>query len=495
MAPASHRTTAEPPSAGRRRVSDSRAAALPPAAFQAATGQGHAVVLGAGIAGLLAARVLADSFDQVTVLDRDELPGLPGLPGLPASRAPAAGPDHAGVGDRRGVPQGRHLHALMDRGRQIVEGLHPGIVEELTAAGAPTSEVLVGGRYYLHGRRVRPTPTGLVGVLASRPLLDRLLLRRTAELAQVRLRPRSAVTGLVHDGTRVTGVWVEDGRGATATPSVLPAELVVDASGRNSRALGWLAEAGAPVPPTSRVTVDLGYSSRIYERRPEHLDGDLSAIVAAAPRPTSGGAIAIEDGRWIVTLAGLLGQHPPTDDEGFEEFARGLPVPDVYDLIRSATPLTRPVPYRFRASVRHHFEAVRHPPDGLVVLGDALCSFNPLYAQGMTVAAQEALVLRESLQEGPPGLPRRFYQAAAPVIDVAWDLAASADLRYPEVTGRRSVRGRVTGAYATRVQLRAHRDPTVARSLMRVVNLVDPPTALLRPALAARVLAPGRRDQ
>jgi flavin-dependent dehydrogenase len=441
-------------------------------------------VLGAGIAGLLAARVLADSFDEVTVLDRDDLPELsdPAAPHDPAAESLTE------AGGRRGVPQSRHLHALMDRGRQIVEDLYPGTVAELVAAGAQTSEVLVGGRYYMHGRRVRPTPTGLTGLLASRQLLDRQLLRRTAELARVSLRSRAAVTGLVHDGDRVTGVRLEARPGAPAGPSVLPAELVVDATGRNSRALGWLADAGAPVPRTSRVTVDLGYSSRMYERRPEHLDGDRSVIVATAPRPTGGGVIAVEGGRWLVTLAGLLGQHPPTDDKGFEEFAGGLPVSDIYQLIRSATPLSKPTPYRFRASVRHHFEALRRPTEGLIVLGDALCSFNPLYAQGMTVAAQEALVLRECLRDGTPGLSRRFYQAAAAIIDVAWDMATSADLRYPEVTGRRGVRGRVTGAYATRVQLRAHEDPTVARALMRVANLVDPPSSLLRPAIAARVL-------
>jgi flavin-dependent dehydrogenase len=471
-----------------------------PHAVAPAPGAGHAVVLGAGIAGLLAARVLADSFEHVTILERDTLPGLSAPAAVPGIEDSASGGPDAEIptdgevpGARRGVPQAHHLHALMDRGRQIVEELHPGIVAELIAAGAPTSEVLVGGRYYMHGRRVRPTPTGLTGVLASRALLDRVLLRRTAQLPPVRVRTRHAVLGPVIEEGRVTGVRIRAGDSDGAGSTVLPADLVVDASGRGSRVLDWLSDAGEAVPASSAVTVDLGYCSRFYERLPEHLDGDRSIIVAAAPGLVCGGVVGVEGGRWLVTLAGLLGQHPPTDDEGFEEFARGLPVPDVYDLIRSATPLTAPVPYRFRASVRRHFEAVRNPPEGLVVLGDALCSFNPLYAQGMTAAAQQALVLRETLGGGVPGLPRRFYRAVAPVVDVPWDLATSADLRYPQVTGRRSVRGRVAGAYAARAQRRAHHDPVVARTLMRVVNLVDPPSALLRPALAARVLAPDSR--
>ncbi|MCM3921940.1 FAD-dependent oxidoreductase, partial [Frankia sp. AiPs1] len=145
---------------------------------------GHAVVLGAGVAGLLAARVLSETFGRVSVLDRDDLPG-------------SVDGEGTGLGVRRGVPQAGHLHALMDRGREILEDLHPGLVAQLVAAGAPTSEALVGGRWYLQGRRVGPVSTGLTSVLASRPLLERELRRRTAALPGVRLLPRTAVIGLV----------------------------------------------------------------------------------------------------------------------------------------------------------------------------------------------------------------------------------------------------------------------------------------------------------
>ncbi|MCK9923628.1 FAD-dependent oxidoreductase [Frankia sp. AgPm24] len=499
-------------------------------------GSRHAVVLGAGVAGLLAARVLAETFDQVTILDRDDLPDVPDVSDvadpadLPATGSRAArgafvgvGVDGSGLGERRGVPQARHLHALMDRGRQIVEQLHPGIVEDLVAAGAQTSEVLVGGRYYMHGRRLRTAPTGLTSVLASRPLLERELRRRTAALPRVRIRPRTTVVGLIVDGTRVVGVRIRSDTTPTPTPTgrsvppggirpsngggpsgqgqlagmgeSLAAELVVDASGRNSRSLDWLVGVGLPPPASTRVAIDLGYASRLYERRPEHLDGQRSIIVATAPGLVGAGAVAVEGGRWLVTLAGLLGAHPPADHDGFEQFAAALPVPDVYDLIREAKALGDPVPYRFRESVRRHYERQRQPPEGLIVLGDALCSFNPLYAQGMTVAAQQALVLGAALRDGPAGAPARFYTAVTPIVDVAWDMAVSSDLRYPQVAGHRDLRGRITASYAARAQRRAHHDPAVARTLMRVVNLVDPPTALLRPALAARVLAPEPRGR
>jgi flavin-dependent dehydrogenase len=458
---------------------------------------GHAVVIGAGIAGLMAARVLTETFAAVTVLDRDAL---------------------TASDERRGVPQGHHLHGLMDRGRSIMDDLFPGLVDELISRGASTTEVLVGSRWYLGGLRTKPTPTGLTSVLASRPLLESVLRDRTAALPGVRSRSGMSVTGLVPapDGpARVAGVRARataagdataadaagdagdagDAAGEPGGPEeTIAADLVVDASGRGSRAYRWLAELGHEPPETERVDVDLGYASRLYRRRPGDLGGAASVIVGMTPGRPGGGAVAVEGGRWLVTLAGMLGNHPPREAGGFESFAAALPVPDVADLIRGATPLTEPVPYRFRGSLRRRYEMMADPPDGFVVIGDALCGLNPLYAQGMTVAAQQALALRECLRDGAgarDGLPRRFYRTVAPLVDVAWEMSTAADLRYPGVAGRRGARWRLTSGFSARAQTAAHRDPVVARRLIRVINLVDPPTSLMRPDVAARILARG----
>lgn len=201
-----------------------------------------------------------------------------------------------------------------------------------------------------------------------------------------------------------------------------------------------------------------------------------------------GGAITLEGDRWHVTLAGMLGDHPPTVAADFERFAATLPVPDVHDIVREAEPLDDPVPHRFRGSLRRRYERISQPAPGFLAIGDALCSFNPLYAQGMTVAAQEALVLREW-----HGDPARYFHAAAAVVDVAWQMSTGSDLRYPGVEGPRSARGRILSAYSHRAQLAAHRDPLVARTFMRVANLTLPPASLLAPEIVLRVLRSGRK--
>ncbi len=429
---------------------------------------GHAIVLGAGVAGLLAARVLAEHYQTVTVLERDTL---------------------AGTAQRRGAPQGRHLHGLMEGGRVIIEALFPGITAEAIGRGAPTTEVLVGSRWYLSGLRACPTPTGLTTLLASRPLLESLMRDRVTAMPGVSLRQEVAADGPVAAEGEITGVQVRSsGSGDSAS---LAADLVVDATGRASRAAEWLARAALPVPGIERIDVDLGYSSRTYRHRPDHLGGDLGVVVSTMPGRRGGGAIQVEGDRWHVTLGGMLGDHPPTDHAGFESWAATLPVPDIHQLIADAEPLDDPVPHRFTGSLRHCFERLGHHPAGFLVLGDALCSFNPLYAQGMTVAAQQALALRGCLREGREDLPRRFYARAAPLIDTAWRMSTNADLNHPGVRGKRTLRTRLTNAYVHRCHVAAHADPAVARTFMRVANLVEPATVLLRPGTLARVLRQG----
>lgn len=425
----------------------------------------QAVVLGASVAGLLAARVLADGFPCVKIVERDEV---------------------AGTAARRGVPQARHLHGLMERGRQIMEELYPGLTAELAAAGAPTTEVLRESRWYLSGLRVHPTDTGLTTLLASRPMLEAGIRERTLALPAVELLPKVAAAGLLSAGDgsgRISGVRLADG-------TELAADLVVDATGRGSRAPNWLAEHGHERPAEERIDVDLGYTSRLYRRKPEHLDGDLAVVVSTMPGFRGGGAITLEGDRWHVTLAGMLGDHPPTGPEEFEAFAATLPVSDVYDIVRAAEPLDDPVPHRFRGSLRRRYDRISPPPQGFLVIGDAVSSFNPLYAQGMTVAAQQALILRDCLRGGQVDVPQ-FNRGVAAVVEVAWRMSTGSDLRYPGVEGPRSLRTRLVSAYAARAQVAAHRDPDVARTFMRTANLTLPPAALLAPPMLHRVLRKG----
>ncbi|WP_067689533.1 FAD-dependent oxidoreductase [Nocardia jejuensis] len=427
-----------------------------------------AVVIGAGFAGLLAARVLSEFCARVTILERDVL-----LDG----------------GVRRGVPQGRHLHGLLDRGRAILEELYPGYTEELVRQGATTAEVLVGTRWYVGGARLTPTPTGLTSVIATRPLLESVLRQRTLALPNVELREGLTVSGLTGDPDRVSGVIVgRDGEAAT-----IPADLVVDASGRGSRIREWLGGIGAEPPPEEELEVDLGYASRVYRHRDGQLDGQSSVIVSTGKNGRGGGAVRVEGNRWLVTLAGMLGDHPPTDPAGFQEYAGTLTTPDIHEIITGSQALDDAVPYRFRAATRRRFDRMPTSPSGLLVLGDAQCAFNPLYAQGMTVAALEALALRACLagEPSPSELPARFHTAAAESVELAWRLAAESDLSNPGVAGERTVRTRLTNAFVARAHRAAHHDPRVARTFMRVAHLVEAPAALTDPGIVGRIVLRG----
>ncbi|WP_280475403.1 NAD(P)/FAD-dependent oxidoreductase [Nocardia asiatica] len=431
-------------------------------------GTRHAVVLGAGIAGLLAARVLADHFARVTVFERDgfETEGM-----------------------RKGVPQARHLHGLLDRGRTVIEELFPGFTDEMTARGATRAEALAGTRWYVGGLRAAPASTGLTSLIATRPVLETVLRERISTLSGVRLVAGTA-RGLVGDAREVRAVSVSGDAGVETHAT----DLVIDATGRGSRAAVWLTALGAEPPDEQRLEVDLGYASRFYRRIEGQLDGHASVIISTGHNGRGGGAVRVEGDRWHVTLAGILGDHPPTDPDGFTRFAASLAAPDIFELVTRSEPLGDAVPHRFRAPVRRRYRRRAAVQSGFLLLGDALCSFNPLYAQGMAVAAQQAVALRSCLRTGgpTPDLPARFYAAAGKALDVAWQLSAGADLAHPGVAGPRTARARLTNAYVARVHRAAHVDPQVSRTFLRVANLVDPPTALLHPAMARRVLLSGR---
>ncbi|MCM0677798.1 squalene monooxygenase [Micromonospora phytophila] len=433
---------------------------------------GGAVVIGASMGGLLTARALTEAYDRVTVVDRDVLP------------------DRAA--SRRGVPQGRQLHVLLARGRQALEELLPGVGAELTALGVPTVDLHEQVHWYNDGHRMRRAPSPLLAFGVSRPLLEQVVRDPVAALPGVTLLPGCEAAGLTAtpDRRRVTGVRL---RPRDGDPVTLPADLVVDAGGRGSRSPVWLAELDYRPAPEEQVKIGVTYLTRTYRREPHHLEGLLGALANALPGRPRGGIVAVqEQGRFAVALSGMLGEEPPADDEGMAAFADSLAAPQIAELLRSAQPESAPATMRFPASVRRRYERLRRFPAGYLVVADALCSFNPVYGQGMTVAALEALLLRRLLRRRPDWPARRFFRGAARLIDGPWSISVGTDLRFPEVTGRRSPRVRLVNAYVGRLHAAATRDPALGAAFLRVLNLVDPPTRLLAPPVLTRVLRGSR---
>lgn len=430
---------------------------------------GHAVVIGAGVAGLLAARALSDTYAQVTVFDRDVLPGGP-------------------VG-RRGVPQSRQAHALLARGSDALDELLPGLSDELIAAGSATGDIQSDFRWYLDGYLMRRGTSGLRGIGLSRPLIELMIRTRVAALPGVKIVDSTDVLALVTtaDTERVTGVRVQS-RSGDLKASLVAADLVVDAAGRGSRALTWLGELGYPIPRKTQVRTDVVYLTRHYRREPHHLDGRNGAAVIAFPGQPRGGAVIAQEGdRFVVLLAGMLGEDPPTDDEGMLAFAEGLGAPDIAEVLRTSSPLDEPVKMRFPASVRHHYETLDRYLDGYLVLGDALCSFNPVYGQGMTVAALEALTLQQILAAGTNNLSRRFFPRVSKALDNPWLLAVGGDLRFPEVEGTRQPADQLINKYLDRYRAAASVDPVLGTSFLRVANMTASHFSLLSPGHMIRV--------
>jgi 2-polyprenyl-6-methoxyphenol hydroxylase-like FAD-dependent oxidoreductase len=309
-----------------------------------------------------------------------------------------------------------------------------------------------------------------------------------AELDRVTFAPPADVTGLGSDGRRVTGARLLR-RADHSADETVHADLMVDATGRGTRAPRWLAELGHPVPDPERIRMDLGYATRRYRWRTGDLGGDLASIHGPTPACPRGGVLTrIEGDQWLLTLAGMVGDHPPTDPDGFLAFARSLPFDDIARTISDAEPLDDPVRYRFTASVRHHYERLHPAPAGFVAVGDSVASFNPVYGQGMTVAALQALALREHLAHPDTRPPRHLLAAIARVTDAPWDMAAGADLAFPTVEGQRRLQHHVADRYIRRLHAAAAADADLARAFVRVSGLVDPPSALFRPGVVARVL-------
>ncbi|MCW2877873.1 MAG: monooxygenase, FAD-binding [Sphaerisporangium sp.] len=435
------------------------------------------VVLGGSMAGMLAARVLSESYAEVVLVDRDQLTNVSGY--------------------RRGVPHGRHAHGLVARGHQILESQFPGLVDDLIAAGVRPGDFNGDIRWFFNGERMRPSDSGLVSVPATRPVLEYHLRRRVQAIPNVTFMEQYDIWGLetTPDGSRVVGARVQR-KDQDSEPEILHADLVIDTTGRGSRTPVWLEELGYARPEEDRVKIDLAYTTRHYRLSHDPFGTDLAIIPAATPAnprgafffPLSGDKDIAE-----LSLTGILGDHPPTDPKGFEEFVRSLPTPEIYEAIRDAEPLDEPVMFRYPVSVRRRYERLTRFPDGLLVMGDAVCSFNPVYAQGMTVSALESLVLRRHLEQGNAPRPADFFRDISRELDAPWDLAAGSDLGYAGVEGRRTLKIRLVNAYVTRLQKLAVNDAHLTNAFIRVAGLIDPPQTLLHPRNLLRVLWPSKR--
>lgn len=435
---------------------------------------GRAVVIGGSLAGSLCARVLADHFDEVVLVDRDR--GLPG----------AEGP-------RRAVPQGKHLHALWHSGLRAMEELLPGLIDHLVANGAVPGDAGYDFGWWRLGRRRAPVRLGTASLAMTRPFLEASVRARLAELPGVEVRiarveALSATRGVV-DGVLLgaPGDVADPGGGATgeATRERLGASLVVDCSGRASQLGSWLSELGYAPPAPQQVSMELGYGTRLFRRvHGETLvDGTtgLTSLVAAPAHRRGVTVLAVEGDRWIVTVAGHADDRPSPDEHEFMARCQGEGIEPLDRLLDQAEPLSAVVPYRMPASIRRDFQKMARFPEGLLVAGDAVASFNPVYGQGMSCAAFHALALRSHLRSGG-GSPAGYLRQVKKITDRAWTLSVTEDFRLPTTKGRRPPGTAVTHWLGDRYAKGVLDDAGLHRRFLRVAAMETGPVSLLAPA-------------
>lgn len=437
------------------------------------TKQAHAIVIGGGIAGLLAARVLTDAFERVTLIERDQLP--------------------KGYDERPGTPQAHHLHVLLARGHQIFEQLFPGLTEEWIAAGAPPFD------HGLHGRTLYKTgwspriESKVIVYGASRLLIEGSIRNRIMNHPRIEVLQGQDVVGLIDQGGTITGVQLRP-RGYKEDAKTIHADLIVHTAGRSSRLSEWLAALGYGQAEKTVVSANVGYSSRNFIT-PEAMKNDDRAwlILPRPPHGRRGGIIiALENGIATLTLLGVEEDYPPTDEAGFMAFAQTLIAPEIYEMIKDAQPVGPIYGYRKLENQMYHYDKLKMPKR-LLVLGDAYTALNPIYGQGMTVSSESAMILSEVLRTYGDQLDEIgviFQKRLAKVVAGAWMLSTSEDARWPQAQGTKlDPMTRFLHWYLDQVLEVLMDDPGTYQTFIEVQHGFKTPTALFQPRTLLRVLA------
>lgn len=441
-----------------------------------------AIVIGGSITGLMAARVLIEHFDRVTILERDCFTGKPEF--------------------RQGVPQSLHVHALLAKGKEILEQLFPGLSNELIDNGALGTDVVADWRYLFAEGWAPDFDSGITMITCSRNLLENAIRQRLSKYRNLEFLEAHQAIGLSlsNDNKSVVGIKVKDRQNRELK---LFARLVVDASGRNSQTPKWLESLGYQKPQETVINSFMGYASRWYQKPPEFTASWKGIVLKTKPQDCQRGGVLypIENQTWIVTLAGIGKDYPPTDEDGFLEFARSLRSSEIYQTIANVRPSSPIYGYRRTENRFLHYEKLSRFPENLLVMGDATCSFNPVYGQGMTAAALAGLTLADCLKQKKLGqssqnllgLSRSFQKRLAQVNEIPWLMATSEDLRWSTTIGAKpDLKMRLMHGYIEKVIGFGCHDNQVYQTFIEVAHMLKQPTALFTPKVFLKVLLKNR---
>ncbi len=432
----------------------------------------HAIVIGGSIGGLFAARALSDLFTQVTIIERD-----------PVNDQPES---------RKGQPQTRHLHGILIPAQKFIDNNLPDVREKLLDGGALENDWGKVTRWHHFGGYSYECELGVRGIALSRTFMEYEVRKAVTSIENIQLMAETSVDSLVMNDTNtsVSGVHVTY-RAKDHTQETILADLVVDVSGRGSPMPKWLNSMGYTAPEEQHVKINVGYATRTYTRTGKYLDEPKIFMIQATPphQTRTTFMFPIEGDRWIVTASGYLGDYPSADANEFLEFVQSIPTDDIYNIISKEQPLTNVVTHRFPSSRRRRYEKLDHFPNNLLVIGDAVASFNPIYGQGMSSVALQVNVMKDMLEQHDNIISwKSFFQRTSKIIDWPWQVAAGEDFRYPQAEGEMPPAMNLINAYIAKVHRATHHDPVVFKQFAEVLNLIAHPMSLMKPNILWRVL-------
>ena len=431
----------------------------------------HAIVLGGSFAGLMTAKVLSNYYQNVTIIEKDTV--------------------HRYPESRKGQSHTKHLHGVLPCALNILNNYFPSFYEEIYNNGGVINDLGTSMNWFTHGGFKKSLFLDIKGVSLSRPLLEHLVRERVLSLSNVTLLDNKRAKALSSvDKQRVTGVIIEDEHGMEFTR--LDADLVIDCMGRGSQTSKWLKEMGYALVPTSEVKINVTYTTRLYKRNPDDARGSWwIACTPEAPKERRNGAVfPIEGNRWIVSVGGWHGEKAATDEQEFLEFLKTLPNPNIYEIASTCEPLGDFIQYKYPVSIKRNYEKMDRFPLGVLVLGDAASSFNPVYGQGISSACLQAVELDKIIDQNIDEykLAKTYFKRTLKIKNKLWQMSTGEDFRFPETTGTRPFGIRMINKYVSWVHKATISDEVVCRTFLKVMGLIDPPTKLLRPQIVWRIL-------
>ena len=426
-----------------------------------------AIVIGGSIAGLLAARILSDHFEEVVLIEKDRFS------------------EDGKV--RNGTPQANHIHLLLARGKEILLDYFPDLEREMIESGANKIDFLNDGKFYLPSGWAQRFESGVITFTCTRTLLENSIRHQVQKISKIKIQDGTVIASYVLEGTDRISL-------KTMANEAIHADLIVDCTGRNTMTPDWLEDIGYPKLAETKVDSYVGYATRRYIP-PKNIQRDwkmLSILSNPITNPRLGAIYPIEDGKWLVFLSGIGKVYPPTEEDGYLEFAKSLESDELYDAMKDAIPDSEIYGYRVKGSRRYHYESMSRWPDNFIVLGDAVAVFNPFYGQGITSAALGVKVLDGML--GKQGLDKsftkKFQKRLAKAVSLPWILGTSEDLRWPTTVGKKpNMMTKLVQNHAQRVLLLGPKSKLATESFLRMMHMISSPAIIFHPIILLQMVA------